>query len=296
LYRPWVARQIQWLTEAQAAASRQIQWLTEAQARTAKAIHELTAVQHATARGRPAAGSPAGVFIAGFLGPYLECGMPGPRADSSEEQPTIFRGLPPEEVAELLRRSRIRRTHDGETLFGEGDPPGPVFVVRTGSIKLTLISEGGQETVLALAYPGDVVGEMSALDDRPRSANAVVSEAGEVGVLAREDFLGYLRQSAPACFRLLRLLVARLRATDQHVADLVFADLQARVARMLLRLCNHQPTTLQFTQEELAQMVGCSRQRLNQVLRHYQDQGYLALAPHRISVKDPDGLHAEALL
>ncbi|MBI4492781.1 MAG: Crp/Fnr family transcriptional regulator [Chloroflexi bacterium] len=222
--------------------------------------------------------------------------MSGRGLSAPDDQPTIFRGLPPQEVAELLRRSRLRRAAVGEILFHQGDPPGSVFIVRSGSIKLSLLSEDGQETVLALAQASDVVGEMSALDGQPRSATAVVVEAGEVGVLPRDDFLDYLHASAPACFRLLRLLVARLRSTNEQVADLVFADLHARVARKLLRLSSRAPATLQLTQEELAQMVGSSRQRVNQVLRFYQDQGYLSLAPHRITVRDPDGLLSEALL
>lgn len=222
--------------------------------------------------------------------------MRGTAPPLSRDLPDLFRGLPADEVAELLRRARPRRVEAGEVLFHQGDPPGAVYIVRSGTIKVSLLSEDGQETVLALAQAGDVLGEMSAIDGRPRSASAIVVEAGEVGVLPREALLAYLHASAPACFRLLRLLVARLRTTDEHVADLVFADLHARVARMLLRLSERQPVTLQFTQEELAQMVGCSRQRLNQVLRHYQDLGYLALAPSRITVKDPEGLYAEALL
>lgn len=217
-------------------------------------------------------------------------------AAESDDQPTIFRGLPPEEVEQLFKRATLRRMAAGEIIFGQGDPPGNVYLVRSGAVKLSLLSEEGQETVLSLAQPGDVIGEMAALDGQPRSASAIVVESGELGSVTRQAFLEYLQSSAPACFRMLRLLVARLRSTDEHVADLIFADLHARVARKLLRLSSRAPGTIQLTQEELAQMAGSSRQRVNQVLRYYQDQGYVSLAPHRITVLDVDGLFAEALL
>ena len=216
------------------------------------------------------------------------------------EKVPLFAGLPPGELAELNGRLRRRRLARGQTLFLEGDPGTSLCIVETGRVKLGLTSPEGREIILTLLGPGDVFGELALLDGQPRSANASAVEPSDVLLLARDDFLAFLRQRPELATVLLATLSGWLRRLTTQMQDVAFLDVPARLARTILRLAEAEeaahgkPVTPPLTQTDLAGMVGTTRETLNKWLGFYEDEGLIRRDKRQIVVLRPDKLRSRA--
>jgi CRP-like cAMP-binding protein len=212
------------------------------------------------------------------------------------EHVQLFAGLSIDELDELTSRLRPRRYARGETLFLEGDPGTSLCIIDKGRVKLGLTSAEGREIILDLLGPGDVFGELALLDGEPRSANAIAVEASDVLLLARDEFLHFLRQHPQASLVLLSTLSHWLRRLTTQMQDTAFLDVPARLARTILRLAEAEEAvhgkavTPRLTQTDLAGMVGTTRETLNKWLGFYEDQGLIRRDKHQIVVLRPDKL------
>lgn len=214
----------------------------------------------------------------------------------------LFAEMAPEVLAVLATRLRRRTFRRNEVIMHRGDPAGALHVIRSGRVKVTLPSEEGDETVLALMGGGACFGEIAALDGGPRSATVTAVEATETLALLREDLLSFARENADFAQALILTLAARLRRTDEWLEDSYFQDLDTRMARRLLELTEQHGTPtaagveVQFplTQSDLAGMLGATRVSVNRLLGVYQDEGLLRLGKGSFTVLDPNGLHARA--
>jgi len=135
----------------------------------------------------------------------------------------LFHGLPDEELAAL--RSRLRRCQfgHGEVLFHEGDPPGDIYFVMSGAVKL-FVGGGPTERVFGHVLPGESVGEIAALDGSRRSTSGMAVAETDAYCISADDFVSFAAHAPTFCLRLLRLLAARLRRADEHAADLIFLE------------------------------------------------------------------------
>lgn len=215
---------------------------------------------------------------------------------------TLFRELD-DEAAVALRSSmtEVRLGH-GETLFREGDTGDRVFVVTNGKIKLGRQSPDGRENLLALLGPGQMFGELSLFDPGPRSATA--SAVTETGLLAlsHKDLLPWLSGRPEVARGLLNQLAARLRRSNDTLADLVFADVPGRVAKQLLELSSRfgvpsdegVRVVHDLTQEELAQLVGASRETVNKALADFAARGWVRLEQRSVVILDMDRITRRA--
>jgi CRP/FNR family transcriptional regulator, cyclic AMP receptor protein len=187
----------------------------------------------------------------------------------------------------------------GNVLFSEGDPGDRLYVINDGKIKLGATSSDGRETLLAILGPGEMFGELSFFDPGPRNATAValtdVSLLG-VGHIALEPWLTGRPEVAAS---LLGALARRLRRTNEAMADLVFSDVPGRVAKALLDLAAKfgEPNSdgsihvvHDLTQEELAQLVGASRETVNKALADFQNRGWLRLEQRGVDLVDLERL------
>jgi CRP-like cAMP-binding protein len=212
------------------------------------------------------------------------------------EHVQLFAGLSIDELDELTSRLRPRRYARGETLFLEGDPGTSLCIIDKGRVMLGLTSAEGREIILDLLGPGDVFGELALLDGEPRSANAIAVEASDVLLLARDEFLHFLRQHPQASLVLLSTLSHWLRRLTTQMQDTAFLDVPARLARTILRLAEAEEAvhgkavTPRLTQTDLAGMVGTTRETLNKWLGFYEDQGLIRRDKHQIVVLRPDKL------
>ncbi|MBM3674264.1 MAG: Crp/Fnr family transcriptional regulator [Actinobacteria bacterium] len=190
--------------------------------------------------------------------------MPKRRLLDSTE---LFAGLPSEVLDGLRDRARARRLEKGELLFSQGDRSQELFVVVEGRLAVSTRSHDGRESMVAIMEAGGLFGELGLFDDEPRSAEARALVDSELVAVAYDDVRAALQARPETLWLIVRLLAQRLRATDEALADAVFLDVPARTAKHLLELAGDADEfALPMTQEDLAGLVGASRERVNKAL------------------------------
>jgi CRP/FNR family transcriptional regulator, cyclic AMP receptor protein len=206
----------------------------------------------------------------------------------------LFGTTAPEALERLAERARRRSFARGEVIFREDDVGDSLCVVVTGLVKVYRTSPEGDEMVLVTLGPSAVFGELPMIDGGLRSASAAAVESTTLLTLTRVSLLDALRDSPELVDRMLRSLGSMVRRLTDQAADLVFLDLPGRVAKLLLALAEERGTSetdgrtldLGMTQTDLANMVGGSRQSVNQVLRSFERLGYLELEGRRIVIRE----------
>jgi CRP-like cAMP-binding protein len=207
----------------------------------------------------------------------------------------LFQGVSPDELSNLARQAGTRRLVRGDILFNEGEEPDALFVVLRGRVAIANKSFDGRESVVALMEPGDLFGEMGMRDGRPRSAEGRALEPSEVLVLEYGPVRTLLEQHPELLWGVVRMLADRLRGMDEALADSVFLDVTGRTAKRLLELANGASEfLLPVTQEELAGMVGASRERVNKAIASFIRLGWLEQADRRYRILQRDRLELRA--
>ncbi len=187
-------------------------------------------------------------------------------------------------------------------LFLEGDVGTKVIVIRSGYIKVVSTSEAGYETVLAVRGPGDVIGELSAIDGAPRSASGVALGPVEVQVLPAEEFRRLLADVPGLAAGLLRVLIERVRDADRSRVEYGSRDTLGRVALRLVVLADTVGEEVEdgtriaipLTQEDLAGLIGASREAVARSLSSLRKRHLIRTARREIVITDLDGLHDAA--
>jgi len=190
----------------------------------------------------------------------------------------------------------------GDRLFGEGDAGDRLYVISEGKIKLTRSASDGRENLLGVLGPGDMFGELSLFDPRPRTAAAVAVTDAHLFALGHDYLREWLTARPDVAMHLLTALAQRLRRANDVMADLVFTDVPGRVAKALLDLADkfgeQQGAGLHvhhdLTQEELAQLVGASRETVNKALADFSARGWLQLHAKSVLILDRDRLAKRA--
>jgi len=214
----------------------------------------------------------------------------------------LLAALSPEVIAALEKRSIRRRFVRGEALCHQGQVADRVMILASGRVKVSSPTGAGREVVLAFRGPGELVGELAALDGAPRSATIVALEPVEVLAVAPTDFLAWLSSDPAAVAGLLRLLSERLREADEKRRLLSSHDSLARVASCLAELCDrfgepdgdHVDVTLPLSQEELAGWAGASLESVGRSLHTMRSLGWIETARRRVRVLDMAALRRAA--
>jgi CRP/FNR family cyclic AMP-dependent transcriptional regulator len=190
---------------------------------------------------------------------------------------SLFAGADPEALEPVAAAGRLRELVRGDVLFREGDPPDALYLVTRGRVAIAMASPvDRRESVVALMEPGDLFGELGLLDDGPRSALARALEPSAVLEVPFEPVRALLTEHPELLWNVARLLAGRLRVMDEVLADSVFLDVTGRTAKRLLELSGDDDEfTLPVTQEELAGMVGASRERVNKSIATFIKLGWL---------------------
>lgn len=200
----------------------------------------------------------------------------------------VFSALSDAERTELVGHVRARRFSRDEVVFHRDDPAGHLYVILSGTVKVSIPDEEGHEIVVAVEREGACFGELALFDDAPRSATVTAIDETQVVTLAREDFLRVLERSPRATREILRLLARTVRRASGRIEDLVFLDVPGRVAKCLLDLATaHARTEIELTQDDLAAFVGATRVSVNRALADLESQGAIAVGRRHIAVKDP---------
>lgn len=190
---------------------------------------------------------------------------------------SFFADAAPDQLQEIAEAGEERDLVRGDVLFEEGDPPDALYLVTRGRIAIAMASPvDRRESVVALMEPGDLFGDMGMLDDGPRSALARALEPSRVLHIPFEPVRRLFNDDPRLLWNVARLLATRLRVMDEVLADSVFLDVTGRTAKRLLELANGSDDfQLPVTQEELAGMVGASRERVNKAIASFIRLGWL---------------------
>jgi CRP/FNR family transcriptional regulator, cyclic AMP receptor protein len=207
----------------------------------------------------------------------------------------LFAGLNADELDAVVNAATRRELRRGDVLFGEGDDSDHLFLVESGRIAMSQRSVDGRESVIALMERGDLFGEMPLFDGLGRSAEARALEPSAVTVVEYEPVRAIYEDRPALLWSVVALLSQRLRVTDSALADSVFLDVTGRTAKRLLELAGDQDEfILPVTQEELAGMVGASRERVNKAIASFLRLGWLDQRDRRYRIVDREQLSRRA--
>jgi CRP-like cAMP-binding protein len=210
------------------------------------------------------------------------------------QQIPLFADLEPSEIDLLYRRVKTRSCAKGTMILQEEEPGDALFMIVSGRAKVVHLSEDGREIILDMLGQGDFFGEMALLDQEPRSANVTAVEPTEILVLERRAFLNEIEREPKIAVKMLAELSRRLRRADEKIQDLVLLDVYGRVARMLLRLARLHGKPLEDgfiltrrpTHQELADMVGASRETVSRVLADLARRGVVRNSGRRLVIEN----------
>jgi CRP/FNR family transcriptional regulator, cyclic AMP receptor protein len=214
----------------------------------------------------------------------------------------LFAGLEDEAATALSSAMGKLHLNKGDVLFHEGDSEDRLYIVVSGKIKLGRTGSAGRENLLAVLGPGQMFGELSVFDPGPRSTTATAVTACELRTLEHDELLPWLTDRPEVAQGLLGQLAARLRRANDVVADLVFSDVPGRVAKQLLELAQRfgdkrddgMHVHHDLTQEELAQLVGASRETVNKALADFAARGWIRLEPRSVTILDVERVERQA--
>jgi len=194
----------------------------------------------------------------------------------------LFTGLDPTSARGIVASLVTLNVARGDLVFHEGEPGDCLYVVRDGKIKLGRRSADGRENLLAVLGPGEMFGELSLFDPGPRTATATAVADAQLLQMGHDQLARWLTSTPSIAEHLLRALARRMRRTNEALADLIFTDVPGRVAKALLDLSTRfgEPTedgvrvAHDLTQEELAQLVGATRESVNKALAEFAARGW----------------------
>lgn len=210
-----------------------------------------------------------------------------------QDPDSIFSGLGLQDWADIAARAVQVKFVKGKELLSQGDTGDSLLILTEGSARVSMLTAGGREIVLAYAEPGAVLGEIALLDGGERTASVVATSAGNALQLGRNAMRDFAASHPEFAWSLMQQLARRLRTADQTIeSDRAYAS-GPRLARYLKRLIRKDADAaqrLELSQTELGNFAGMSREHINRQLRSWEESGIISLEQGRVRVLDPDML------
>ena len=216
----------------------------------------------------------------------------------------IFQNIDPEAAQAFAAQMDTVILRKGFVLFDEGEAGGSLYVVLHGKLKVGRRAPDGRQNLLAIVGPSDIVGELSLFDSGARTATATAITDVRLARLSKTLLSSWLRNRPEIAEQLMRVVARRLRRTNDAVADLIFTDVPGRVAKSLLQMAGRFGSrdgaalrvTHDLSQEELAQLVGASRETVNKALAEFATRAWLRLDGKSVTILNPERLAHRAQL
>ncbi|MFO1195598.1 MAG: Crp/Fnr family transcriptional regulator [Burkholderiaceae bacterium] len=195
----------------------------------------------------------------------------------------LFSGLSEQQLEQLAAGSARRSFPKGRTIVSEGEPSQSMYILLAGRAKVQRSDSEGKEVILAVLGSGEFFGEMSLIDDSPRSASVITLEPCEFMAVSKDAFKSMLMQSPDVAMNVMRGLVRRLREADQKIETLALLDVYGRVARVLLDFSEtvggERVVKNKLPRQEIAKMIGASREMVSRVMKGLELDGYIVPLP-----------------
>ncbi|OBG89505.1 Crp/Fnr family transcriptional regulator [Mycobacterium sp. NS-7484] len=214
----------------------------------------------------------------------------------------IFQGVSPDAVAALVRQLEPVTFRRGEVVFAEGEPGETLYIITAGKVKIGRKSADGRDSLITLMGPSDMFGELAIFDPGPRTSTVTALTEVKAVVMSRVVLRSWIADRPEIAEQLLRVLARRLRRTNDNLSDLIFTDVPGRVAKQLLYLAqrfgSRDGTALrvdhELTQEEIAQLVGSSRETVNKALSDFAQRGWIRVQGRSILIDNAERLAKRA--
>ncbi len=196
-----------------------------------------------------------------------------------------------EQELDLLSRVVVRKAYPrGSQILGAGGPTDSLYVLISGRIKVFMSDLDGREVILSILGPNEFFGEMGLIDNSPRSANVVTLEPCELICISKADFKRCLADNFEMAMTVMRGLVKRLRDADNLIGSLALLDVFGRVARLLLETAEvingEKVVTKKLSKQDIARMIGASREMVSRVMKHLQTAGYIEIRGDIIVIRE----------
>ncbi len=213
---------------------------------------------------------------------------------------SLFSSLGDKELDLLLQATTTKRLKAKEVLCRKGDPGNQLYGVLSGALKVATTGTDGKDVMFGLMGPGEVIGEIALLDGEERSATVTAVEPTELLTLHRRELIPFLETNPRAAIGLAGVLAARVRQLSDRAEDRQTMPLPARIAKRLLALSEQYgkhpivggPVEVRMPQQDLADMVGTTRESVNKQLRAWEEEGIVELGRGRVVLKNPEALEA----
>lgn len=208
--------------------------------------------------------------------------------DSRLARASLFTGLPEDDLQVLASHAVVRRYRKNTIVVTKGEESDTMYLVRSGRLRVYLDDEQGNEVTIRLVGPGDVFGELAVLSGAPRAANVITTEDCELSPITRSEFMECLTRNPQTAFRIIEALVQRIRDLTEDISTLALLDVYGRLRNTLERLAKEQDgkrVTDRLTHQELASMVGSSREMVSRILRDLKAGGYISTRDKRITIE-----------
>jgi CRP/FNR family cyclic AMP-dependent transcriptional regulator len=210
----------------------------------------------------------------------------------------LFDGLGPAELQEMERITRMQEIRKRQPIYLQGDPANTVYLLKKGRVKISSAAPSGKEVTFEILEAGEIFGELEALEQSPRETSAEALDDTLICAINREDFDRYLREHPDLAVKLTKLIGFRLRKIHSRVQDLVFRDVPTRLAHVLLELIESTGAPeasgvsirAKLTHQELANLVGCSRETVSTLLGQFRERGLIRTEGRSIIVLDKPAL------
>jgi CRP/FNR family transcriptional regulator len=214
------------------------------------------------------------------------------------ENLSIFKNIPRDTIKKILAMAIEKSYKKGEIIYYQGDLSYSLDIIKYGKLKITILTEEGKEKTLAILSEGDIIGEISLIDNKPRSATVEALEDCTLLSIKRDDFEKILQQYPQISIEIAKILSQRLRDADKSIEALTFYDVKTRIANILIgfgeRYGKDTPKGIEiytrFTHQELADLVGSSRETITRVLNELQNNNLISIEKNKILILDPDKL------
>ncbi len=202
----------------------------------------------------------------------------------------LFSLLSEDELVLLARVVSRKSYARNSQILGAGDPTDSLYVLISGRIKVFMGDLDGKEVILSILGPNEFFGEMGLIDNSPRSANVVALEPCELICISKPDFKRCLADNFDMAMTVMRGLVKRLRDADNQIGSLALMDVFGRVARLLLETAEvidgEKVVTRKLSKQDIARMIGASREMVSRVMKHLQEAGYIEVRAGTIVIRD----------
>jgi len=201
------------------------------------------------------------------------------------------------ELQRLAALTRERQYSKGSVILFENDPGDALFIVRQGRVKVVLVGEDGREVILGVLGPGEYFGELSLIDEQPRSAHVIAMEDSVLLALRSDDFRRRVEATPAMAWSMLLELSRRLRRADGKIGALALLDVPGRIARLLLDAAadaGGDRLAKPLTHQTIAQMIGASRETVSRAMVEFQEAGWIAVERRTIRITDRPALERRA--